>query len=319
MPAPEISLVLTTCSRAPMLAMALESLLPQFAGFPLPTEFILVDDGSTDSTPELLAALARAAPIPVTVLNGPCAGVAAARNLAAAHASGTFLASFDDDQIAQPGWLAALHRTALETGAAAVGGALHLSLPPDVALDSLGPRTRGILGEHLPLRAAGPYPAVVRPATNNVLIRRDVFQSLGGYDIRFTEGAEDADLFDRLASVGQTTVFEPAAQALHLTPSTRLEPRNLRWTSLRIGAGDARLQQRRQPFLGPMRLAVLRLVVAIVRDLPAFALKHRRLDAQCSLWYTQGLLRALPAILRDRPSAFLRSLNFRTRNGERAE
>jgi GT2 family glycosyltransferase len=169
------------------------------------------------------------------------------------------------------------------------------------------------------------YPTGVRPATNNVLMRRDLFNALGGYDTRFTEGAEDADFFDRVAAAGHRLWFEPGAEALHLIPARRLELASLRWTSLRIGAGDARLEQRKLPGFGPMRLAALRIGVALVRDLPQLALAGMRrdqraeLDVRCSLWYTEGLLRALPGILsREQDSEFLRSLNFRARNGERS-
>jgi GT2 family glycosyltransferase len=324
-PSIEISIVLVTCGRAGLLEGALHSLLHQRLEPSAAVELIVVDDASTDRTPKLLAQLQRTAPIPIHIVQGASRGVAHARNLAAARAAGTWLASFDDDQLAQPGWLQALYQTARQTGAAVVGGALHLHLPPGHTVESLGPRTRAILGEHIPCEA-GPYPAGVRPATNNVLIRRDLFQSLGGYDTTFTEGAEDADFFDRAAASGHTLSFEPAAEALHLIPPRRLDPAALRWTSLRVGAGDVRLHQRRQAVLGPLRLAALRLAVAIVRDLPQLAWatlrrdRRTRLDVLCSLWYTQGVLRAWPAFLTSRQdSAFLRSLNFRVRNGERPE
>ena len=349
-PAIDISIVVATCSRAELLCGALQSVLQQCPQEPpaqqscqertrperirpeqaFLVELIVVDDGSIDHTQAVLAQLQRDSAVPITILSGSRKGVAAARNLAAANARGTWLASFDDDQIALPGWLEALSSAAEQTGAACVGGALLLQLPSGHTPAEFGPRVRAILGEHAPGGAlpdrAAPYPPGIRPATNNVLIRRALFEQLGGYDTSFTEGAEDADFFDRVASAGHTLYFQPAAQALHLIPPARLEPRSLRWTSLRIGAGDARLEQRRQPFFGPLRRAALRLAVALFRDLPQLAWatlrrNHRaRLDVLCSLWYTQGLLRAIPALLLSRSdSPFLRSLNFRARNGERPE
>ncbi len=319
----DISVVVATCSRAELLKGALQSLLTQEMRTPAAVELVVVDDGSKDQTAEVLAQVKREARIPVRVVQGEGKGVAAARNLGVSHARGSWLASFDDDQIALPGWLEALYGTAQETGAVCVGGALHLQLPPGYTLESLGPRTRSILGEHLP-GPAGAYPAKVRPATNNVLMRRDVFNAMGGYDTRFTEGAEDADFFDRVMAAGYRLCFEPQAQALHLIPARRLERGSLRWTSLRIGAGDARLEQRKRPGLGPVRLAALRIAVSLARDLPRLALSAARrnqraeLDVKCSLWYTEGLLRALPGILsKEQDSEFLRSLNFRARNGER--
>jgi GT2 family glycosyltransferase len=287
-------------------------------------EFVIVDDGSTDETPELLATFQQSAGVPVTILAGPRRGVAAARNLASEHAAGRWLASFDDDQLAEHGWLAALRTLAEETGAACVSGALALQLPPDRSLAELGPRVRGILGEHLD----GDVPKFggIDPASNNVLIRRDVFLAMHGYDTSFTEGAEDADLFDRIGNAGYSIWFQPEARALHITPATRLSRSNLRWTSLRLGASDARRFARRGT-LHLLGLACLRLGTTLLRDLPllTFAVLTRNLrlktDVQCSLWYTTGLLRALPAFMVGKPgdSAFLRSLDFRARNGERKE
>ena len=165
----------------------------------------------------------------------------------------------------------------------------------------------------------------MHPATNNVLIRRELFASLGGYDTTFTEGGEDKDLFTRVAAAGQTMWYQPYSPALHVMTPQRLAPANLHWTSLRIGACDARVHQSKQAHTAPLKLAAKRIAVALLRDLPQLISarlrgdKTRQLDIQCSLWYTEGLLRALPAILGKHPerSTFLRSIDFRTRNGER--
>lgn len=285
---------------------------------------MVVDDGSSDETPELLAELRRTASIPVTVVPGTRCGVAAARNLAAEHARGTWLASFDDDQLALPGWLAALRELAGQTGSPCIGGALELSLPSGQRIEDLGPRVRRVLGEHLDGDIARPNGLL--PASNNVLVRRDVFLHLGGYDVRFTEGAEDSELFDRIAAAGHTIWFQPAARALHITPQSRLQSNNLRWTSLRIGASEAR-RFAHQGAGKLLKLIAIRLAASLLRDVPqllwALVSRNKRLllDVHCSLWYSQGLLRAAPTFLgiQRGESSFLRSLDFRTRNGERGD
>ena len=325
----DTSIVLATCSRAGLLRGALESLISQASDPSRPIEIIVVDDLSSDETPTVLAEFQHSSPVPFTVLQGTGQGVAAARNLGSERATGTWLASFDDDQIALPGWLHNLRELADATGAACIGGALALQLPTGVSIDSIGPRTRGVLGEHLLGDTPVPYPPGVFPATNNVLIRRDIFVSLGGYDTTFTEGAEDTDFFKRVAAAGHQLWFQPASKALHITPASRLQRGNLRWTSLRLGASDARVAQRELPFFAPLKLATVRMIVALVRDLPQLLLAkirggphaHRAItDVLCSLWYTQGLLRSLPATLFPAlfRSLFMRSLDFRTRNGERS-
>lgn len=326
MSAIDTSIVLATCSRAGMLRDALASLLAQDWIEDHAVEMVIVDDGSTDETSQLLAELQRTASIPITVLRGARQGVAAARNLGSNAAQGSWIASFDDDQIASPTWLRELRTFADAHNAAVVGGALALRLPIGASPNAFGPRARGVLGEHLLGDTAHRYGTRLLPATNNVLIRRDVFVALNGYDTRFTEGGEDKDFFERVFAAGHAQWFNPASSALHVMTPKRLEHSNLRWTSLRLGASDVRMEQRRHPFLGPLKLAALRLGVALLRDLPQRALAKLRgdhqamLDTSCSLWYTQGLFRALVPIVTARTgnSSFLRSIDFRTRNGERA-
>jgi len=66
-------------------------------------EVIVVDDGSTDDT----AALARSATGPVTVVEQPPRGPAAARNLGVEASAGSALAFCDADVFPTPGWLTA--------------------------------------------------------------------------------------------------------------------------------------------------------------------------------------------------------------------
>jgi GT2 family glycosyltransferase len=321
----DTSIVLATCSRALMLQAALDSLIAQDWALDHAVELIVVDDNSTDDTAEVLTHYQLHSSIPLIVLRGRSQGVAAARNLGCAAARGAWIASFDDDQIALPGWLRQLRLLAQQTGAATVGGCLNLQYPEGASPDAFGPRARSVLGEHDLGPDALQYGRRHLPSTNNVLLRSDVFQALHGYDTSFTEGGEDTDFFSRVQAAGLTQWYQPISRALHVMTHSRLERKNLRWTSLRLGASDVRIQQRKSAFLGPLRLAAFRIAIALLRDFPQFTLaairfdRRAQLDAACSLWYTQGFLRALLPILSARTanSNFLRSVDFRARNGER--
>ncbi|MCU0563274.1 MAG: glycosyltransferase, partial [Desulfobacterales bacterium] len=77
--APRVSVVVPTCNRAWCLAEALESVLAQgLTG----VELIVVDDGSTDGTPQLLAGYGES----IRVLRQENRGVSAARNAGIAAA-----------------------------------------------------------------------------------------------------------------------------------------------------------------------------------------------------------------------------------------
>lgn len=98
----EVTVILPTWNRAHTLRQSVESLLAQDGA---ELEVVVVDDGSTDDTPALLAELGRRDPR-VRVVRGPHAGVAAARNAGLAAATAPFVAFHDSDDVALPGRLA---------------------------------------------------------------------------------------------------------------------------------------------------------------------------------------------------------------------
>ena len=92
---PTISVVVPTYNRADLIGVTLRSVLAQTHK---PAEIIVVDDGSTDATAEVVAAFAPA----VRYLRKPNGGVASARNYGARYATGTWLAFVDSDDVWHP-------------------------------------------------------------------------------------------------------------------------------------------------------------------------------------------------------------------------
>src|SRR5690242_19027925 len=91
---PKVSVVLPTYNRARCLARAVQSVIVQdFQDW----ELILVDDGSTDGTPELRERFRRALGCRYRDLVSDHRGVSAARNLGIAAATGEYVAFLDSD------------------------------------------------------------------------------------------------------------------------------------------------------------------------------------------------------------------------------
>src|SRR5262249_44124633 len=88
------SIVIPTYNHAKWLHDAVESALSQTA----PVEVIVVDDGSTDETPEILARIESRARVLRLKHGGPCA----ARNAGIDAAQGEFVMFLDADDIIEP-------------------------------------------------------------------------------------------------------------------------------------------------------------------------------------------------------------------------
>lgn len=103
---PKVSVVIPTFNRWSALQLTLEALCQQTeAEF----EVVVVDDGSSDGTAELLTAWARHRTLPfhLEFLQQPNAGPAAARNHGLKAASGDLVVFLGDDTIPEPGFLSA--------------------------------------------------------------------------------------------------------------------------------------------------------------------------------------------------------------------
>lgn len=103
-----VTVLMPTFNRAHYLAEALDSVLGQE---PPPAEVIVIDDGSDDATGEVAAAYSARG---VAYVRQDNAGKAAALNNGLGRATQPFVWIFDDDDIAAPGTLVALHQALVD-------------------------------------------------------------------------------------------------------------------------------------------------------------------------------------------------------------
>lgn len=100
---PTVSVIIPTYNRAHCVGDAIDSVLSQD---PPPDQVIVIDDGSTDETPEVLAGYGDR----ITVLRQANGGAGAARTAGLKHVRGHWITFLDSDDLWLPGRLALLHR-----------------------------------------------------------------------------------------------------------------------------------------------------------------------------------------------------------------
>jgi len=193
-------------------------------------ELLLVDNGSTDDTREVAAALVAARPARARVVVEPSPGLSAARNLGVRSARGESIAFLDDDATPAPGWLDAYERALARPGVLAAGGPIDpdFAAPPPGWLDT----------DFLPYLSAwdrGPEPHRLAyaelPRGTNMAFRREAFERCGGFDPRLgrrdrsLRSCEEIELCLRIERAGGEVVYEPGARVRHRVETARLSPR----------------------------------------------------------------------------------------------
>ncbi|MEI6633347.1 MAG: glycosyltransferase [Chlamydiota bacterium] len=169
-------------------------------------EIIVVDDGSSDRTREVVARY------PVTCLPQPKRGAAAARNLGIRRARGDRVAFTDADCVVRPDWLREMVKGFTDETVACVGGAI-LTPPPATDLEWYAHRFNPISQENAITDRVVLFPHVI---TANAMFRKDIFDRVGYFDERFpAAGGEDLDLGWRIHWAGFTMRYVPAAQVEH--------------------------------------------------------------------------------------------------------
>lgn len=221
MTAPGFSIIIPTYQRRETVCDAVRALAR--CGYAGAVEVIVVVDGSTDGTAPALTALS--CPFPLRIVEQANGGAAQARNAGAGVAGNEILLFLDDDMLAAPD-LIERHAAAHEEGAEAVFGDIPLS--PDSPPGFL---SRGVglwIAERSARLSAGAPLGIDDLLTGQLSVRRSVFQALGGFDTRFTEGGsfgnEDLDFGLRLLGAHDVR-YEPRAisyQRYVVTPAQNL-------------------------------------------------------------------------------------------------
>jgi GT2 family glycosyltransferase len=207
------TVVVPTYNRSDLLDRCLRSLIDGGA----PDQLLVVDNGSTDGTPDIL----RRYP-DVDVIRLPTnEGFSRAVNRAAREAEGDALVLVNNDCVCEPGFVRALAR-ALEPrdGVVMAAGVLRDARDPSL-IDTAGMELDATLlpfdylnGEPLSV-LAGPVQPPVGPSAAAAAFNADAFRDAGGFDENLFAYWEDVDLVLRLRLAGGRCVLARDARGTH--------------------------------------------------------------------------------------------------------
>ncbi len=192
---------------------ALERLDPQ------PLEVVLVNNGSTDGSQELLRAFSRRhTPEGAQVVEEPRPGISLARNAGIRQARGEILAWTDSDCAPDPAWLRYLIEPFAESRVGAVAGRV-LPAPAASVVELFCGLYTFITPSHRTCHVRW-TPWTGGYAGANFAVRRSLLEELGGYDETIAYGGDDYDLCARLYSRRHSIAYAPKAQVVHFHRAT---------------------------------------------------------------------------------------------------
>lgn len=166
-------------------------------------EVIVVNDGSTDGTPDI------AREYPVRLINTENRGLSSARNTGLHAANGEIVAYIDDDAYPDPHWLQYLSYAFSSSDHAGIGG------------PNIPPPGDGLIAECVANAPGGPVHVLTADQVAehipgcNMAFRREALINVGGCDPIFRAAGDDVDLCWRIQQSGKTIGFHPSAVVWH--------------------------------------------------------------------------------------------------------
>ena len=225
-----ISVVIATYNRASLLGATLDQLSRQ--AYEPGDEVIVVDNGSTDATPQVIAQAAQRFPVRLLAMHEARNGKGPALNAGIAAAHGSILALTDDDVLVANDWIPTIREIFTDPSIALVGGRVDPNwerpAPTWLRIERDGHFT--VMASPLGLQNYGPsaQPLGERTAIGaNMAVRRTVCEHVGGVSTRLAPQsgtlirAEDHEFCVRVRAAGYRCEYHPQLHVRHWVPVSR--------------------------------------------------------------------------------------------------
>ena len=219
---PEVSIVIPVFNNLSYTRPCITSLFT--VKEPVDFEVIVVENGSTDGTAEYLKQLPPAVRV---VSPGENLGFAKGCNMGAREARGRYVCFLNNDTIVQPGWLSAMVECIRRDPDIGIVGNLQI-FPGTEKVQQAGivcgpdKMVRSIYNNELPADHA----AVQKPrefqfiAGSCMLIEKEFFLRLGGFDESYHNSCEDVDLCMKAREAGRKVFYCPQSRIYHYESRT---------------------------------------------------------------------------------------------------
>src|SRR5580698_1359935 len=266
---PQISVIVVNWNRRELLKKCLDALARQtYPRF----EVMVVDNGSTDGSVDLVNRMAQGFPVALRlIVNSNNRGFCAANNQGFAETEGSLIALLNNDAEADPNWLQELEEVSRKTEDTGMVASKILVWEDPSRIDKIGHlmypdgQNRGRGTGQIDHGQFDRVQETLWPDGCAALYRRAMLDEVGGFDEEFFAYADDAELGLRARIAGWTCLYAPGAVVRHHRGATlglnsakrltliernrvllvvKLFPWNLLWANgayhlMRIGAGMA--------------------------------------------------------------------------------
>lgn len=228
-----VAVCVATCRRPVMLRSLLASLGSlRFDDPPPHVEVVVADNDPDGGARDVVEACRSALLFPLHYVHEPRRNIALARNRGVAEAlrrGATLVAFIDDDEVADPGWLAGLLEARRRFGADATVGRVSPVLPSDAPAWA---REGGFFQP--PRHPTGTL--LDTGQTHNALVTADLLRGPAPFDPAFgISGGEDSAFFSTRRRAGARLVFVDEAVVEERIPATRLRAGWVLRRAFRVG------------------------------------------------------------------------------------
>jgi glycosyltransferase involved in cell wall biosynthesis len=209
-------------------------------------EVVVVDNNSTDDTPEKVREFARNSAVIVRYVKEKKQGLSHARNRGVVEARGKYVHFTEDDEIADKDLIRKIYGTFKTYKCDCVGGRIYLKcedkMPRWLTRELWGFLGYLNYGDNVLQMDEQQY-----PFGGNMTFSREVFKRIGSFDVNLGRkgdqlfGGEEVDFFMRLLSSGGKGVYQPKALVYHIISQSRLKKNYFRTLHYKNGMQRALL------------------------------------------------------------------------------